>query len=85
MQSPSSLSQTSPNAPNDNRLYRTLIERPVIGNSDVYRDQVLELYVLSDTIRYWADSAMDRVLVRRQEQAWNDLHAHAACPLVRPA
>jgi hypothetical protein len=41
MQSASSLSQTSPNAPNDNRLYRTLIERPVIGHSDVYRDQVL--------------------------------------------
>jgi ATP synthase F1 complex assembly factor 2 len=42
---------------------------------DAYRQQVLG-YVLTDTVCYWADPTTDRILYRRQEEAWNDLYAH---------
>jgi chaperone required for assembly of F1-ATPase len=42
---------------------------------DAYRQQVL-VHVSTDTVCYWADPTADRILYRRQEEAWNDLYAH---------
>jgi ATP synthase F1 complex assembly factor 2 len=33
-------------------------------------------YLPTDTICYWADPTEDRVLHRRQQQAWDDIHKH---------
>jgi ATP synthase F1 complex assembly factor 2 len=46
------------------------------SHADVYRKQVLN-YLPTDTVCYWADPTNDRVLYRRQEEAWRDLHVHA--------
>jgi chaperone required for assembly of F1-ATPase len=63
--------QIGPNAPHDPRLHRPRSN----VQSDAYRKQVLN-YVLTHTVCYWADPTTDRILYRRQEEAWNDLYAH---------
>jgi ATP synthase F1 complex assembly factor 2 len=45
------------------------------SHAEAYRKQALS-YVLTDTVCYWADPTTDRILYRRQEEAWNDLYAH---------
>jgi ATP synthase F1 complex assembly factor 2 len=45
------------------------------SHPDAYRKQALS-YVMTDTVCYWADATTDRILYRRQEEAWNDLYAH---------
>jgi ATP synthase F1 complex assembly factor 2 len=39
-----------------------------------YQEQALN-YLPTDTTCFWSDPTQDRVLHRRQEQAWSDLHA----------
>jgi ATP synthase F1 complex assembly factor 2 len=42
------------------------------ANPDAYRAQVLQ-FVPTDTVCYWADPVQDRILHKRQGEAWNDL------------
>ena len=45
----------------------------VAHNPQGYREQSLN-YLPTDTTCFWADPTEDRVLHRRQQEAWKDLH-----------
>jgi len=42
---------------------------------DIVQEQALK-YLLTDTICYWADPTEDRILHRKQQQAWDGIHNH---------
>lgn len=42
---------------------------------DVVQEQALK-FLATDTICYWSDPTEDRILHRRQQQAWEDIHSY---------
>jgi ATP synthase F1 complex assembly factor 2 len=54
-------------------LVSTSIDQTTNATS-IYREEILR-YLQTDTVCYWADPVEDKILYRRQQTAWKDLHA----------